>query len=106
MKALIEVEIIIVTLDLTTLSAIILIEIVTLNNFSIVIQIDISNFKNLFRIEFAIRIVIEDSVLDLREKELKRLYFVEIPLGFNRLFQEQEKYSITLISLDILVTFK
>ena len=68
--------------------AIILIEIVTLNNFPIVIQIDIPNFKNLFRIEFTIRIITEDSVLDLREKKLKRLYFTEIPLRFNRLFQE------------------
>ena len=65
---------------------IILIEIVTLNNFPIVIQIDISNFKNLFRIEFIIRTVTEDSVLDLREKKLKRLYFAEILLGFNRSF--------------------
>ena len=101
-----KVGIIVATLDPTASPAIILIEIVTLNNFPIVIQIDISNFKNLFRIEFAIRIAIEDSALDLREKELKRLYFVEMPLRFNRLFQEQEEYSITLISLDVLVTFK
>ena len=86
MKALIEMRIIVVTLDLTTLPAIILTEIVTLNNFYIVIQINISNFKSLFRIESAIRTVTEDSVLDLREKELKRLYFVEILLRFNRLF--------------------
>ena len=66
----------------------ILTEIITLNNFPIVIQINISNFKNLFRIEFTIRIATEDSVLDLREKKLKRLYFVEMPLGFNKLFQE------------------
>ena len=81
-----KVGIIVVTLDLTTLLAIILIEIVTLNNFSIVIQINVSNFKNLFRIKFAIRIAIEDSALDLREKELKRLCFAEILLRFNRLF--------------------
>ena len=66
--------------------AIILIEIIILNNFSIVIQINISNFKNLFRIEFVTRIATEDSILDLREKKLKRLYFAEMPLGFNRLF--------------------
>ena len=83
-----EVGIIVATLDLTTSPAIILTEIVTLNNFPIVIQINIPNFKKLFRIEFAIRIVTEDSALDLREKKLKRLYFTEIPLGFNRLFQE------------------
>ena len=70
------------------------------------IQIDIPNFKSLFRIEFTIRIVTEDSALDSREKELKRLYFIEILLRFNRLFQEQEKYSITLILLNILVIFK
>ena len=52
------------------------------------IQINILNFKSLFRIEFTIRIVIEDSILDPREKKLKRLYFIEIPLRFNRLFQE------------------
>ena len=65
-----------------------------------------SNFKSLFRIEFIIRIAIEDSILDLREKELKRLYFIEILLRFNRLFQEQEKYSMTLILLNRLVIFK
>ena len=92
--------------SLTALPAIILIEIVTLNNFHMTIQINISNFKSLFRIEFAIRIVTEDSVLDLREKELKRLYFVEIPFRFNRSFQEQEEYSITLILPNILATFK
>ena len=67
---------------------IILIEIVILNSFSIAIRISILNFRSLFRIESAIRIVIGGSVLDLREKELKRLYFVEISLRFNRLFQE------------------
>ena len=56
--------------------------------------------------EFATRIAIEDSVLDPREKELKRLYFVEILLRFDRLFQEQEEYSITLILLNRLVTFE
>ena len=66
--------------------AIILIEIVILNNFYIAIQINIPNFKSLFRIGFIIRIVIEDSVLDSREKKLKRLYFIEILLRFNRLF--------------------
>ena len=81
-------RIIVATLDLTTSPAIILIEIVTLNNFPIVIQINIPNFKNLFRIEFIIRIATEDSTLDLREKELKRLYFIEMPLRFNRSFQE------------------
>ena len=93
-------------MDLTTLSTIILIEIITLNNFYIAIWINISNFKSLFRIESIIRIIIGDSILDLREKELKRLYFIEIFLGFNRLFQEQEEYSMTLILLDVLVTFK
>ena len=101
-----EIGIIAVTLDLTTLPATILTEIVTLNNFHITIRINIPNFKSLFRIEFAIRIVIEDSTLDLREKKLKRLYFIEILLRFNRSFQEQEEHSITLISLDILVIFK
>ena len=81
-----EVGIMIATLDLTALSATILIEIVTLNNFYIAIRIDVSNFKSLFRIEFATRIVTEDSVLDPREKELKRLCFVEMSLGFNRSF--------------------
>ena len=81
-----EVGIIVVTLDPTTLPTIILIEIVTLNNFHMTIRINIPNFKSLFRIEFIIRIVIEDSVLDLREKKLKRLYFIEILLRFNRLF--------------------
>ena len=81
-----EIEIIVVTLDLTTLPAIILTEIVILNNFYITIQINIHNFKSLFRIEFTIRIVIEDSILDSREKKLKRLYFIEISLGFNRSF--------------------
>ena len=81
-------RIIVVTLDLTTSPAIILIEIVTLNNFYITIQISIPNFKSLFRIEFVIRTVTEDSALDLREKKLKRLYFTEISLRFNRLFQE------------------
>ena len=80
--------IIVVTLDPTALPAIILIEIITLNNFYIAIWINISNFKSLFRIEFTIRIVIEDFILDLREKKLKRLYFTEISLRFNRLFQE------------------
>ena len=79
-------RIIIATLDPTALPAIILIEIVTLNNFYIAIRIDIPNFKSLFRIEFVIRIVIGGSVLDPREKELKRLYFVEMLLGFDRLF--------------------
>ena len=105
-EALIEIGIIVVTLDLTALPAIILIEIVTLNNFYIAIQINIPNFKSLFRMEFATRIVIEDSALDLREKKLKRLYFIEMLLRFNRLFQEQEEYSITLILLDRLVIFK
>ena len=81
-----KIGIIVITLDLITLPTIILIEIVTLNNSYIVIQINISNFKSLFRIEFTIRIVIEDSILDLREKELKRLCFTEILLRFNRLF--------------------
>ena len=98
--------IIVTTLDLTALSAIILTEIVTLNNFHMAIRINIPNFKSLFRIEFATRIVIEDSVLDLREKELKRLCFAEMLLRFNRLFQEQEEYSITLISLNRPVIFK
>ena len=81
-----EIGIIVITLDLTILPTIILIEIVTSNSFLIVIQINISNFKNLFRIEFITRIAIEDSVLDLRKKKLKRLYFIEILLRFNRLF--------------------
>ena len=68
------------------MSTIILIEIVTLNSFSIAIQINILYFRSLFRIESTIRIVIEDSILDLREKKLKRLYFIEIFLRFNRLF--------------------
>ena len=75
-------RIIVIALDLTTLPTIILIEIVTLNSFSIAIQISISNFRSLFRIESAIRIVIEGSILDLREKKLKRLYFIEISLRF------------------------
>ena len=83
-----EIGIIVATLDLTTLSTIILIEIVTLNSFLIAIRISISNFRSLFRIESIIRIVTEGSILDLREKKLKRLYFIEIPLRFNRLFQE------------------
>ena len=86
MEALTEVGIIVIALDPTALPAIILTEMITLNNFHIVIQINISNFKSLFRIEFIIRIIIEDSVLDPREKKLKRLYFIEISLGFNRLF--------------------
>ena len=81
-----EIRVIVATLDLTTLPTIILIEIITLNSFSIVIWINISNFKSLFRIEFTIRIVIEDSILDPKEKKLKRLYFAEMSLGFNRLF--------------------
>ena len=68
--------------------AIILIEIITLNSFSIVIRINVPNFKSLFRIESTIRIVTEDSALDLREKKLKRLCFIVISLRFNRLFQE------------------
>ena len=88
------------------MSTIILIEIITLNIFPIAIRINIPNFKSLFRIEFIIRIIIEDSILDLREKKLKRLYFVEIFLRFNRLFQEQEKYSIILILSNELVIFK
>ena len=68
------------------MSAIILIEIVTLNSFPIAIQIDIPNFKSLFRIEFIIRIATEDSALDPREKKLKRLYFTEMLLRFNRSF--------------------
>ena len=82
-EALMEVGIIVVTLDPTALPTIILTEIVTLNSFPIAIRISISNFKSLFRIEFTIRIVIEGSILDLREKKLKRLYFTEIPLKFN-----------------------
>ena len=81
-----EVGIIVITLDLTTLPAIILIEMITLNSFSIAIQISISNFRSLFRIESTIRIATGDSALDLREKKLKRLCFIEISLGFNRLF--------------------
>ena len=85
---------------------IILIEIITLNNFYIVIQINIHSFRSLFRIESIIRIVTEDSALDPKEKKLKRLCFTEMLLRFNRLFQEQEEHSITLILLDTLVTFK
>ena len=81
-----EVGIIVATLDLTVSPAIILIEMITLNSFLIVIWINIPNFKNLFRIEFIIRIIIKDSALDPREKKLKRLYFIEISLRFNRLF--------------------
>ena len=81
-----KVGIIVVTLDLTVLPAIILIEIITLNSFPMIIWINIPNFKSLFRIEFTIRIVIEDSALDPREKELKRLCFIEMSLRFNRLF--------------------
>ena len=88
------------------MSTIILIEIIILNSFPITIQISISNFKSLFRIEFTIRIVIGDFVLDLREKKLKRLYFIEMSLRFNRLFQKQEEYSIILILLNELVTFE
>ena len=88
-EALIEIGIIVATLDPTTLPAIILIEIVILNSFYIAIQINIPNFKSLFRIEFTTRIVTEDSALNLREKELKRLYFTEIPLRFNRLFKNK-----------------
>ena len=80
--------IIVVTLDPTALPAIILIEMITLNNFHMTIQINIPNFKSLFRMKFATRIAMKDSALDLREKKLKRLYFTEISLGFNRLFQE------------------
>ena len=88
MKALMEIGIIVATLDPTALPAIILTEIVTLDSFLIAIQISVSNFRSLFRIESVIRIVIGGSILDLREKELKRLCFIEILLRFNRLFQE------------------
>ena len=83
-----EMGIIVATLDPTASPAIILTEIVTLNSFPIAIRISILNFKSLFRIESTIRIVIEDFILDLRKKKLKRLYFIEISLRFNRLFQE------------------
>ena len=85
-EALIEIGIIVVALDLTALPTTILTEIITLNSFLMTIQISIPNFRSLFRIESITRIVIEDSALDLREKELKRLYFIEMPLRFNRSF--------------------
>ena len=101
-----EVGIIVATLDLTILPAVILTEIVTLNSFPMAIRISIPNFRSLFRMESITRIATGGSALDLREKELKRLCFAEIPLRFNRSFQEQEKYSMTLISLGILVMFR
>ena len=78
-EALIEIGIIVITLDLTALSATILTEIITLNNFYIAIRINIPNFKNLFRIEFIIRIVIEDSALDQREEAKEIILCRDVP---------------------------
>ena len=85
-EVLIEVVDIIETFNLTILPTIILIRIVIQYSILIVIQINTPNFRNLFRIEFIIRIVIREFVQVLREKVQKRLYSIIILLRFNRLF--------------------
>ena len=79
-------EAIVTTLDITTLYTIILIKTETQNSILIVIQINTLNFRNLFRIEFTIRIIIEGFVLALREKIQKRSFSIKTPLRYNRLF--------------------
>ena len=85
-KALIKGGDIVIALNLNTIPTITLIRIVTQNSILIVIQINTLNFRNLFRIEFTIRIIIDSFVLALREKMRKRLCSVKTPLRYDRLF--------------------
>ena len=85
-EVLIEVVDIIETFNLTVLSTITLTRTVTQNSILIVIQINTPNFRNLFRIEFIIRIVIKGFTQVPREKMQKRLYSIIILLRCNRLF--------------------
>ena len=67
-EVLTEVVDIVETFNLTVLPTITLIGIVTQYSILIVIRINTLNFRNLFRIEFTIRITIKGFVLALKEK--------------------------------------
>ncbi len=90
----------IVALDLTTMLVITSIGIGIQNSIYIAIQIVAPSSKNLFRIEFIIRIVTDNSTLDPRGKEQRKLYYVVMPLGFNRSFLGLRVPAITLMFLE------
>ncbi len=70
------------------------------------IQIVTPSFRNLFRIEFAIRTVIDDSALDPEEKEQRKLYYVVMPLRFNRSFLGLRVPVMTLMFLEELRIYR
>ena len=86
-------------LDLTAILVIISTGIGIQNSIYIAIQIIAPSSKNLFRIEFAIRTVIDDSTLDPRGKEQRKLYCVVMPLRFNRSFLGLRVPTMTLMFL-------
>ena len=73
-------------LDLATIPTITLTRIITQNNTLIIIQTNTLNFKNLFRIESVIRIVIGGFVQASREKVQKRSFSIVILLRFYKSF--------------------
>ncbi len=86
-------------LDLTTMLVITSTGIGIWNSIYIAIWIITPSSKNLFRIEFAIRIVMDDSALDLRGKEQRKLCCVVMPLGFDRSFLGLRVPAMTLMFL-------
>ncbi len=98
MEALIE-EGDMAALDLTAMLVTTLTGIGIWNNIYIAIQIVAPSSRNLFRIEFTIRTVTDDSALDPRGKEQRKLYCVVMPLRFDRSFLGLRVPAITLMFL-------
>ncbi len=64
------------------------------------IRIIAPSSRNLFRIEFTIRTVTDDSALDPGGKEQRKLYCVVMPLRFNRSFLGLRVPAMTLMFLE------
>ncbi len=87
-------------LDPTTILVIILTGIGIRNSIYIAIQIVTPSSKNLFRIEFTIRTVTDNSTLDPRGKEQRKLCYIVMPLGFDRSFLGLRVPTMTLMFLE------
>jgi len=70
------------------------------NSIHMAIRIVAPSSRNLFRMEFAIRTVTDDSALDPGGKEQRKLCCVVMPLGFDRSFLGLRVPAMTLMFLE------
>src|SRR6266536_5838650 len=70
------------------------------NSIYMTIRIVTPSSRNLFRMEFTIRTVTDDSALDPGGKEQRKLCYVVMPLRFNRSFLGLRVPTITLMFLE------